>query len=180
MASSRSGSAVPPLSLDTFPKLLAENAKRFAGRPACREKEYGIWQSWTWREVSAEVRALACGLAAKGFQRGDKLAIVGDNRPRLYWSLCAAQCLGGIPVPMYQDSVVEELRFVVEHSEVRFGIAQDQEQVDKLLLIKEQVPGLETIAYLWPKGLRHYEHLFDFRDLQEAGRAYAQEHPGFF
>ena len=168
--------------LDTFPKLLLDNAARFAGRPAIREKEFGIWQSWNWDAVLGEVEALAGGLAALGFRRGDKLAVIGDNRPRLYWSMCAAQALGGVPVPMYQDSVAEELAYVVEHSGARFAVVQDQEQVDKLLEVREQVAGIETIVYLWPKGLRHYdpELVRDLRDVQADGRRYNGENSGFF
>ncbi len=167
--------------LDTFPKLLLDNAERFRGMPANREKEFGIWNTWTWDQVKEEVLAFAGGLAALGFQRGDKLAIIGDNRPRLYWAMCAAQALGGVPVPMYQDSVAEELRYVLEHSEARFAVAQDQEQVDKLLEVREGYPALEHIAYLWPKGLRHYDHrlITDYREVQELGRRWNAEHPGF-
>ncbi|MEE8624604.1 MAG: AMP-binding protein, partial [Acidiferrobacterales bacterium] len=170
------------LTSDTFPKLLLERAKRGSARPAIREKNYGIWQTWTWGQVEQEVRALACGLAAKGFERGDKLAIIGDNRPRLYWSMCAAQCLGGIPVPMYQDAVAGELRYVVEHAEVRFAIAEDQEQVDKLLAIKDSCPKLEMIIYDDRRGLRNYtqEYLYDFEDIQKLGRDFDANHPGFF
>jgi len=167
---------------DTFPKLLLRNAEQFGARDAIREKEYGIWQSWTWREVRDEVRALACGLAARGFERGDRLAIIGDNRPRLYWAMCAAQCLGGVPVPMYQDAVAEELRFVVDHAEARFAIAENQEQVDKLLDIMEESKHLQMIAYDDGRGLRHYEYdfLVPYGELQEIGRQYDREHPGFF
>ena len=170
------------LTSDTFPKLLLERAKRGSARPAIREKNYGIWQTWTWGQVEQEVRALACGLAAKGFERGDKLAIIGDNRPRLYWSMCAAQCLGGIPVPMYQDAVAAELRYVVEHAEARFAIAEDQEQVDKLLAIKDSCPKLEMIIYDDRRGLRNYtqEYLYDFEDIQKLGRDFDANHPGFF
>ncbi len=168
--------------LDTFPKLLLERAKRDSARPAIREKDYGIWQTWTWGQVEQEVRALACGLAAKGFERGDQLAIIGDNRPRLYLSMCAAQCLGGIPVPMYQDAVAGELRYVVEHAEARFAIAEDQEQVDKLLAIKDSCPKLEMIIYDDRRGLRNYtqEYLYDFEDIQKLGRDFDANHPGFF
>ncbi len=168
--------------LDTFPKLLLDNAERFAGRPAIREKEFGIWQSWSWDEVLGEVEALAGGLGALGFRRGDKLAVIGENRPRLYWSMCAAQALGGVPVPMYQDSVADELAYVVEHSGARFAVVQDQEQVDKLLEVREQVPGIEAILYLWPKGLRHYDPdlVRDFRDVQADGQRHNEANPNFF
>ena len=182
MASNRPTAEPRPPELDTFPKLLLDNAVRFAGRPAIREKEFGIWQSWTWDEVLGEVEALAGGLAALGFRRGDKLAVIGENRPRLYWSMCAAQALGGVPVPMYADSVVDELAYVVEHSGARFAVVQDQEQVDKLLEVRDQMGGaIERIVYLWPKGLRHYDSDLarDFRDVQAEGRRYLDAHSGF-
>ena len=147
-------------SAETFPRCLLDQAQRNSGKPAIREKYLGIWQTWTWSEVSSQVRALACGLAAKGFKRGDKLALIGDNRPRLYWSMSAAQCLGGIPVPMYQDSVADELQFVVEHAEVRFAVAENQEQVDKLLEIKDRCPNLEFIVYCDARGMRGYSEDF--------------------
>ena len=142
---------------DTFPKLLLEHARVRPDRPANREKDYGIWQSWSWAEVAAEAEALACGLAAMGFHRGDKLAIIGDNRPRLYWAIAAAQALGGIPVPIYQDSIADEMAFVLDHAEVRFAVAEDQEQVDKLVEIKERCPLLEQVIFSDPRGMRHYD-----------------------
>ena len=99
-------------SQDTFPRLLAHHAKVRPNHPATREKDLGIWQTWTWRQVADEVRALACGLAAEGFRRGMHLAIIGDNRPRLYWAMAATQALGGVPVPMYQDAPAAEFVFV--------------------------------------------------------------------
>ncbi|MBI4967910.1 MAG: AMP-binding protein [Rhodospirillales bacterium] len=173
----------PDLSLhDTFPKLLLFNAKVRGQRPASREKDFGIWQTWTWSQVQEEVRALACGLAAMGFRRGDKLAIIGDNRPHLYWAMVAAQALGGVPVPMYQDAVTEEMRYVLDHSEARFAVVEDQEQVDKLIEIKEKNPRLETVIYNDPRGLRHYAQpwLASYTSVQERGRAWDKAHPGVF
>lgn len=141
---------------DTFPKLLLERASRSGKQPAIREKSHGIWQSWTWREVSQEIKTLAYGLSAKGFKRGDKLAIVGDNRPRLYWAICAAQSLGGVPVPMYQDSIARELQYVLEHAEARFAIAEDQEQVDKLLEVKEFYLGVSGTNRRSFRNTKHY------------------------
>ena len=168
--------------LDTFPKLLALNARRFADRHAAREKEYGIWQSWTWKDLEAEIQGLACGLAALGFERGDRLAILGSNRPRLYGAMCATQALGGVPVPMYQDSVAKELQFVVEHAGARFAIAEDQEQVDKLIEIKDQCPSLETILYDDPRGMRHYEQPFlhPYASVREQGKAFADANPAWY
>src|SRR5918992_1070960 len=142
--------------LDTFPKLLMHHAHVRGGRPAIREKDLGIWQTWTWKRFADEVRALACGLAAEGFRRGEHLALVGDNRPRIYAAVCAVQCLGGIPVPLYQDAVASELVFPIHNAEIRFAIAEDQEQVDKLLEILPQCPMLQRIFYDDPRGMRHY------------------------
>ena len=121
---------------DTFPALLLQHAWKQGDRTAIREKDLGIWQSWTWAQVANEVRALACGLAAQGFRRGMNLAIIGDNRPRLYWSFAAAQCLGGVPVPMYQDAVAQEMLYVLDNAEIEYAIVEDQEQVDKLLELR--------------------------------------------
>ncbi len=155
--------------LDTFPKRLAELARTRADAPAYREKEYGIWQTYDWARVAREVGLLAAGLAELGFRRGDRLIVVGDNRPRLYWSMCAAQSLGGLPVPVYQDSVADELAYVVEHAGARFALAENQEQVDKLLEIQKKVPSLQTILYVDPRGLRHYQGLLSWAEVQERG-----------
>src|SRR3954467_13415809 len=167
---------------DTFPKLLLEHARGRPDRPAKREKDYGIWQSWSWAEVAAEIEALACGLAAGGFRRGDKLAIIGDNRPRLYWTIAAAQALGGVPVPIYQDSIADEMAFVLDHAEVRFAVAEDQEQVDKLAEVKERCPLLEKVIFSDPRGMRQYGQpwLDDYAKVQERGHEFAREKPGFF
>ena len=167
---------------DTFPKLLLEHARVRPDRPANREKDYGIWQSWSWAVVAAEVEALACGLSAMGFRRGDKLAIIGDNRPRLYWAIAATQALGGVPVPIYQDSIADEMAFVLGHAEVRFAVAEDQEQVDKLAEIKERCPLLEKVIFSDPRGMRHYGQswLDGYAKVQERGREFARQEPGFF
>jgi long-chain acyl-CoA synthetase len=154
---------------DTFPKLLAERARTSPHRAAYREKEYGIWQTYDWAHVAGEVRRLAAGLADLGFRSGDRLVVVGDNRPRLYWSMCAAQSLGGVPVPVYQDSVTEELAYVIDHAGARFALAENQEQVDKLLEIRKTVPSLATVIYEDPRGLRHYEDLLSYSEVQERG-----------
>ncbi len=172
----------PSAEADTFAKLLLDHVARHGDRTAIREKDLGIWQSWTWAEVLDEVRSLACGLASLGFERGDKLAIIGDNRPRLYWGMVAAQALGGVPVPIYQDSVAKEMAFVIDHADVRFALAEDQEQVDKLIQIRPDCPKLEHVVYDDPRGMRNYVQpwLHDFETVQEAGRAFDREHPGFF
>ena len=162
--------------------MLLDHARLRPERPAMREKDYGIWQSWSWVQVAAEVEALAGGLKSLGFERGDRLAIIGDNRPRLYWAIAAAQALGGVPVPVYQDSNSDEMAYVLENAEVRFAIAEDQEQVDKLLALKERCPLLETVVFSDPRGLRHYTQpwLHAYDNVRQQGFAFAAEHPGFF
>ena len=166
---------------DTFPKLLARNAQIRGDRPAMREKDYGIWQSWTWSQVDREVRIIAAGLAARGIRRGDAIAIAGDNRPALYWSICAAQCLGAIPVPVYQDSVADEMTFVIDHAEAKLAIVEDQEQVDKLLSIRDRCRHLAAIVYDDPRGMRHYRDptLVSLAELSARGRDFMAANPGF-
>ena len=166
-------------SLDTFPKYLLLNAKRFATRPAMRHKDLGIWQSWTWAEQLDEVRALALGMKAMGVAAGDKIAIVGSNRPRLYWSFAAAQSLQAVPVPVYADAVAEEMAYVLDHAGVRFAVVQDQEQVDKILSFRDKIPMLEQVIYDEPRGLRDYDHghMHAFEAVQALGRARLKEDP---
>ncbi|WP_415036017.1 AMP-dependent synthetase/ligase [Azonexus sp.] len=165
----------------TFPRLMMHHAVVRPQAPAMREKDLGIWQTWSWAEVAERVRALACGLAELGFRRGDNLAIVGDNRPHLYMMMTAAQCLGGVPVPLYQDAVAEEMLFVLQDAGVRFIAVEDQEQVDKMLEIKAQVPMLEHIIYDDPRGMRHYNQPFlhDMHAVMEMGRIHDRNHPDF-
>ena len=171
-----------PAADDTFPKLVLQHAKLRGDHPSMREKEFGIWQTYSWSEAAAAVRATACGFAALGMRRGDKIAIIGDNRPQFYWSMLAAQSLGAVPVPVYQDAVADEMQFVLDHAETRFAVAENQEQVDKLLGIKDRLPHLEYIIYKDARGLRHYrhDHLLSLDDVQEQGRAFDAAHPGFF
>ena len=166
----------------TFPNLFLENARKFGDRKvAYREKDLGIWQSFTWKASLEQAREIANGLASLGFARGDKLAVIGDNRPQLYWGMLAAQCLGGVPVPLYQDSIERELQYVVEHAEVRFALVEDQEQADKLIGIKAHCPKLEFVIYGDARGLRSYDHpfLLSLEKLQEEGRKFARENPKF-
>jgi len=142
--------------LDTFPKLLMHHARVRGGKPAIREKDLGIWQTWTWGRLADEVRALAGGLAAQGLKRGEHIALIGDNRPRLYAAMCAAQCLGAIPVPLYQDAVATEMAFPIQNAQITHAVVEDQEQVDKLIEILPQCPTLKHIYYDDPRGMRHY------------------------
>jgi long-chain acyl-CoA synthetase len=167
---------------DTLPKLLRRNAHKFAKRIGMREKDRGIWQSHTWRQCHGHVRDFALGLAAAGFKRGDKLSVLGDNRARLYWAQVAAQALGGMSVPLYQDSIASELAFVLGHAEVSVVVAEDQEQVDKVLSIAGELPSLRLVVYDDPRGMGAYEHplLKSFGELEVMGAAYAKEHPDYF
>ena len=169
---------VLPSDLNSFPKLLDRNAKIFADRPAYREKEFGIWQSWTWAEAREEIRALACGFVDLGIEPGDTIAIVGRNRPYFYWAMIAAQHVGAIPVPLYQDSVADEMAYVMEHCGARFAVVQDQEQVDKLLEVSDRIAELSQIVYLDPRGMRKYDHsmLHNYKELQAKGRAKQAEY----
>jgi long-chain acyl-CoA synthetase len=157
---------------DTLPKLLLRNAREYAERPAIREKAYGIWQTWTWAQVLDEIRALSIGLSRLGLKRGETVAIIGDNRPRLYWTFAAAQALGAVPVPVYQDSVADEMAFVLAHAEVAMAVVENQEQVDKVLAVAARVPTLRRVAYDDDRGLKKYldERLLSFEAVQEIGR----------
>ena len=164
---------------ETFPQLLLQRLEHDAERPAMREKAYGIWQTWTLGQLCEESFALAAGLADLGFARNDTLVIIGDNRPRLYGSMIAAQALGGVPVPAYQDSVAEEIQYVVDHAEARFIVAENQEQVDKALEIKEQCPRVEFVIYCDPKGLRKYDPqvVMDIEAVMARGREFLKTDP---
>src|SRR5262245_62168019 len=160
-----------PSSLTTLPRLLLRNARDLSRRTAVREKDRGIWQAWTWREYADHVRDLALGLASLGFKRGDKLSVIGDNRPRLYTAQLAAQCLGGVSVPVYQDSIAKELAFVWNHADVSVIVAEDQEQVDKVLALRDQLPLLRWVIYDDPRGMLAYrdDRLKSFADVVKLG-----------
>ena len=159
--------------LRSVPALLARNASQYGSSAAYREKEYGIWQSWTWAETAKEVEALALGLLNLGVNEGDFIAIIGRNRPYLYWSMVAAESVGAIPVPLYQDAVAEEMEYVLDHCGARFAIVSDQEQVDKVIEVQDRLQQFEHMIYLDPRGLRKYDHtrLHQFSHVQDQGRA---------
>ena len=159
--------------LRSIPALLDRNAAEFGKSPAYREKEYGIWQSWTWSEAKDEIEALALGLLNLGVNRGDHVAIIGRNRPTLYGSMVATQMCGAVPVPLYQDAVAEEMEYVLGHCGARFVIAADQEQVDKVIEVQEDLHQFEHMIYVDPRGMRKYDHtrLHEFSHVQAQGRA---------
>jgi long-chain acyl-CoA synthetase len=166
----------------TFPRLLQKHASERPSAPAMREKEYGIWQALTWSDLLTLVQQLAAGLHQAGLRRGEHMVVVGANRPRLYATMLAVQSLGAIPVPLYQDAAAAECVFPINNAEVRFAFAEDQEQVDKLLEVRESCPRLERIYYDDPRGLRNYAEtcLASLDELQAAGKAFNALHPDFF
>jgi long-chain acyl-CoA synthetase len=166
----------------TFPRLLLAQAAEHGELPAMREKEYGIWQTTTWADMARLVEALACGLHQAGLKRGEHMVVIGANRPRLYATMLAAQSLGAIPVPLYQDAVGAECVFPINNAEVRFAVVEDQEQVDKMLEIRDRCPQLTHIYYDDPRGLRNYDQpgLGGMEELIAAGQAHAKVHPQLF
>jgi long-chain acyl-CoA synthetase len=156
----------------SLPALLARNVEAYRHKTAYREKEFGIWQTWTWQEAQEQVDAFALGLLQVGVAEGDMVAIIGRNRPALYWAMIAVQKAGAIPVPLYQDAVAEEVAYALSHCGARYVIAGDQEQVDKIADVRDQLPDLKHVVYLDGRGLRKYDHsdMTSYADVQKAGR----------
>ncbi len=181
MTHASSGLADNPAT-STLPKLLERNAISFGHLPGMREKDFGIWKTCSWQEYLGNVRDFALGLAALGFRRGDKLSVVGDNCPRLYWAQLAAQALGGVAVPVYQDAIASELVYVLNHAEVSVVVAEDQEQVDKILSLKSDLPHLRAIIYDDPRGLGTYDDamLQSVVATRKAGQAFGASNPDYF
>ncbi|HTQ34237.1 MAG TPA: AMP-binding protein, partial [Stellaceae bacterium] len=165
----------------TLPQVLRRNAQTRAGKPAMREKDRGIWQLYSWQRYWDETRDFALGLAAAGFSAGDKLAVIGENRPRLYFAQLAAMSLGGVAVPAYQDAIATELAYILDHAEVSVIVAEDQEQVDKALSLRDRLPHLKLIVYDDPRGLGDYDEplLKSFEAVSESGRVFGRDHPGY-
>ncbi len=177
-APARSDSDVAQSAAPSIPFLMARNARQLQARPAYREKEFGIWQSWTWAEAYDETRAIALGLLELGLEKGDFVAIAGRNRPALYWSMVAVQMCGAVPVPLYQDAVAEEMAYVLDHCGARFVICGDQEQVDKVIEVQQSVSGIAHVLYHDKRGLRKYDHarMSSLADVAERGRAAKATH----
>ena len=164
--------------LASVPALLNRNVAQFGDKPAYREKEFGIWQSWTWAQTADEIEALALGFLEMGVAEGDFIAIIGRNRPYFYWTMVAAQSVGAVPVPVYQDSAAEEMAYVLGHCGAKYVVAEDQEQVDKVIDVQDQLSDFDQMVYLDPRGMRKYDHgkLHQFSKLQEQGRAAKSKH----
>ncbi|SHE29854.1 long-chain acyl-CoA synthetase [Ruegeria intermedia] len=169
MAQTQSGAE----GMHSLPALLHRNATQFGDAPAYREKEFGIWQCWTWAETAAEIRALALGFLELGVEKGDHIAVIGRNRPAHYWSMVAAQMVGAVPVPLYQDSVAEEMAYVLEHCGAKYVVCGDQEQVDKVIEIQENLHQVKHILYTDKRGMRKYDHsqMNALEDIMAEGRA---------
>ncbi|WP_068115735.1 long-chain fatty acid--CoA ligase [Tropicimonas marinistellae] len=168
----------PPGDLCSVPALLRRNARDFSARTAYREKEYGIWQSWTWAETLQEIEWLAMGFLALGMERGDHVAIIGRNRPDHYWAMVAAQMCGAVPVPLYQDAVAEEMAYVLGHCGARFVVCGDQEQVDKVIDVQDELHQIDHVLYHDKRGMRKYdhEHLNWLSDIRDEGKASHYRH----
>ena len=168
--------------MDTFPDLFLQQTKTRKSDPAFRNKRYGLWQTWTWEEAESFVREVACGLAAKGIKPNEKIAIIGNNIPQLYFGMIATQCLGAVSVPIHPDSNSEELISYLNNCEAKFTMVQDQQQVDGCYEIKEQCPHFEEMVYSDGRGMQEYtsSRLHSFDQLREAGKKFASDHPKFF
>ena len=168
---------------DTWPKVLKDNCEKYGDtRRALRQKHYGIWQPYTWKEYYLSVKFLALGLMSLGLKAGDKVLIVGDNAPQWYYAELGIQANHGVAVGAYSDLTPGEIQYLAENSEVAFAIVQDQEQVDKLLQVKDALPLLKKVVFWSYKGLAHYKvpALIGFREVLQLGETYEKKHPGLF
>ena len=171
------------LGLDTFPKLLRHNARKWGDdRVAMREKEFGIWQPYTWRDYYEHVKYFCLGLVSMGLKKGDTVSIIGDNRPEWLWAELAAQCAGAIGIGIYQDSILKEVSYIINHAGSRFVVAEDQEQVDKVLDMSDEIPTVEHIIYTDPRGMRKYDdpRLIYFPEVEERGREFERKNRALF
>jgi long-chain acyl-CoA synthetase len=166
----------------TIPKLLKTNYERWGDKIWMRKKEFGFWKEYTWKEGYDKVRDFSMGLVALGFERGDMMAILGDNDPHWFWAELAAQAAGGAVTGIFSSSAPNEVKYLMEHSDSKFAVAQDQEQVDKILQIKDELPLLKKVIYWDPKGLRYYDDpiLMSFEEVSQMGKQYGKDHPGLF
>jgi long-chain acyl-CoA synthetase len=166
----------------TIPKVFVQAVQRYGTKVAMREKEYGIWRPLTWNEYLERVQAIALGLVEMGLERGDKVALIGDNRPEGLWAEMAALAAGGVAVWVYQEALIDEVQYIVDHSDAKFMICEGQEEVDKALAIKDRCPKLKYVVWDDPKGLRHYDDpiLTSLDHVMERGRALNENEPHRF
>ncbi|MFK7816370.1 MAG: long-chain fatty acid--CoA ligase [Gammaproteobacteria bacterium] len=168
--------------METFPSLFLQQARTRSSDSAIRFKHHGLWKSWTWSEAESVVKELACGLAAKGLKPNEKVAIIGNNIPDLYFAMIAVQCLGSVPVPIHPDSNTKELVSFLNNCEAKFAMVQDQQQVDALYGVIKQCDNLHEVIYSGERGMREYDHthLSSFEELADDGKKFSQEHVSFF
>ncbi|WP_017755284.1 AMP-binding protein [Calidifontibacillus oryziterrae] len=166
----------------TFPQALLQRAKNEGEKVALREKDFGIWNEYTYANFLEQVKLLALGFKKLGFKRGEKLAIIGDNRPEWIFSELAAQSLGGVSVGIYQESLPAEISYILNDSDATFVVVEDQEQVDKILEIKDEIPNVKWVVYYDDRGMRNYniDNLLFFKEVQEKGTILANEEPELF
>ncbi len=167
---------------ETIPQIIKSNCAKWGANTAMSMKMFGIWRKYTWQEYYNYVKYFSLGMISLGLKRGDVACIIGDNEPQWFWAEFAVQAAGGIATGIYVDSVPSEVKYIAEHSDAKFAIVNDQEQTDKFLEIKKDLPLMQKIIYWDPKGLRNYEDpmLISFNEVIELGREYEKNHPGLF
>ncbi len=172
----------PATNDQTIPKMLKQNVEQYGEKVWMRKKEFGFWRPYTWNECYQRIKHFALGLKSLGFQRGDGLAIQGDNNPHWFWAELAAQSLGGVVSGVHSGCSPEEVKYIVNHCDATFLVVQDQEQVDKVMAIVDDMPNIKKIIYWKKKGMRHYDlpNLMDFEDVEKLGREYEKTHPGVY
>ena len=167
--------------METFPSLLQQHITQRASHIAIRMKRYGIWNAYTWQEISAEVSTLANGFAAKGLQAGDRVAVIGNNVPQLFFAIIASQSLGAVPVPLHADSNSDELRGMLVNCNAKFIVLQDQQQADAVMPLLGELSNLSQVIYVDTRGIENYnaDQLISFADMQKAGEAFASQKPNY-
>lgn len=167
---------------DTYPKFLIRNSKIWGDKVAVRRKNMGIWLNYTWKDCYEKVKHLCLGLVDLGLKPGDKVSLIGDDEPESFWAEAAIQAAGGVVVAMWSDSIPSEAAYIIKHSNSKFVIAEDQEQVDKILEIKNDIPEIQKLIYWDPKGMRKYDDpiLLSYDDLMKTGSKYVNTHPELF
>src|SRR4030042_2468284 len=168
---------------DTLPKLLLRNYQKWGDQKvAMRKKELGFWREYTWKDFYNKVKYFSLGLKSIGFERGDHVSIIGDNDPEWFWAELAIQAGGGAVSGIFSDCVRPEVKYIIENSDGKFVVVQDQEQVDKLLKIKDELPLVKKVIYWNDSGLRHYDDpvLMSFDEVLKLGREYEERSPGLF
>ncbi|GAI35196.1 unnamed protein product, partial [marine sediment metagenome] len=166
----------------TIPKLITRNYEKWGHRTAMSMKNFGMWQKYSWQDYYEKVKYFSLGLVSLGLEQRDVVCIIGDNEPEWFWGEFATQAAGGIATGIFVDSIPSEVKYIAEHSDAKFAVINDQEQADKFLEIKDELPLLKKVIYWDPKGLRNYDDpiLISFTEVIKLGREYEETHPGLF